>query len=145
MQATYDPLHMGEITEEIHRQLVHLALRLKEHEQVCLERLGLSRMDAKTLYRLEPGETVPVRRLAERGGVDPSNLSAPIERLESRGLVERQPTVHDRRVRAVRLTRAGVRMRERLVRCLVDGHPAVAGLAPDEQERLRDLLRRLDL
>ena len=72
-------------------------------------------------------------------------MPAPIERLESRGLVERQPTVHDRRVRAVRLTRAGVRMRERLVRCLVDGHPAVAGLAPHEQERLRDLLRRLDL
>jgi DNA-binding MarR family transcriptional regulator len=128
---------------EIHKLLVALTVRVKAHEDGCLGRLTLTRMEAKALYRLEPGETVPVRTIAERGGVDPSNLSAAVESLESRGLVERPPAAHDRRVRAVRLTPEGEELRARLEDCLHDGHPAVARLAPEECEALRDLLRRL--
>ena len=128
---------------EIHKLLVALTVRIKAHEDVCLARLGLTRMEAKVLYRLEPGEAVPVRTIAERGGVDPSNLSGAVESLEARRLVERPEASHDRRVRAVRLTPDGVSLRERLSACLHDGHPAVAGLVPEQQVALRDLLRRL--
>ena len=134
------------IADEIHRLFVALEVRIKEHEERCLDALDLSRMEAKALYRLEPGETVALRVVAERGGVDPSNLSAPVERLERRGLVERRAAKHDRRVRAVALTASGVRLRDRLVACLVDGYPAVASLDPGEREQLRNLLRSaLDL
>jgi len=131
------------LAEEVHKLLVALTVRVKAHEDVCLGRLGLTRMEAKALYRLEPGEAAPVRSLAERGGVDPSNLSGAVESLEARGLVERQRAVHDRRVRAVRLTVEGEQLRDRLAECLHDGHPAVARLGRREREALRDLLRRL--
>jgi MarR family transcriptional regulator for hemolysin len=128
---------------EIHKLLVALTVRIKAHEDVCLGRLAVTRLEAKVLYRLEEGETVPVRTIAGRGGVDPSNLSSAVESLEARGLVERPPAAHDRRVRAVRLTLEGAELRERLAGCLHDGHPAVAGLSPEERKGLRDLLRRL--
>jgi DNA-binding MarR family transcriptional regulator len=131
------------LTEEIHKLLVALTVRVKAHEDDCIGRLALTRMEAKALYRLEPGETVPVRTIAERGGVDPSNLSGAVESLERRGLVERPRAAHDGRVRAVRLTSEGEALRERLAACLHDGHPAVARLGPDEREALRDLLLRL--
>jgi DNA-binding MarR family transcriptional regulator len=128
---------------EIHKLLVALTVRIKAHEDVCVGRLAVTRMEAKVLYRLEPGETVPVRTIADRGGVDPSNLSAAVESLEARGLVERPAAAHDRRVRAVRLTSAGEDLRARLEDCLHDGHPAVARLGPEDREALRDLLRRV--
>lgn len=131
------------LAEEVHKLLVALTVRVKAHEDVCLARLALTRMEAKALYRLEPGEAVPVRTIAERGGVDPSNLSGAVESLEARGLVERQRAAHDRRVRAVRLTPEGEQLRERLAGCLHGGHPAVARLDRREREALRDLLRRL--
>jgi DNA-binding MarR family transcriptional regulator len=132
------------LAEEIHKLLVALTVRIKAHEDGCLGRLSLTRMEAKALYRLEPGEAVPVRTIAERGGVDPSNLSAAVESLVVRGFVERVRAPHDGRVRAVRLTRDGERARERLAACLHAGHPAVARLEPEEREALRTLLRRLE-
>jgi DNA-binding MarR family transcriptional regulator len=131
------------LAREIHTLLVGLTSRVKAHEDDCMRRLGLTRMEAKALYRLESGETVPVRTVAARGMVDPSNLSGAIESLEERGLIERPPAPHDRRVRAVRLTPEGEEVRERLAACLHDGHPAVARLTDAERESLRDLLRRL--
>jgi DNA-binding MarR family transcriptional regulator len=131
------------LTREIHTLLVALTSRVKAHEDECIGGLGLTRMEAKALYRLEPGETVPVRTVAERGMVDPSNLSGAVESLEARGLIERPSAPHDRRVRAVRLTPEGEELRERLAACLHDDYPAVARLTPEEREALRDLLRRL--
>jgi DNA-binding MarR family transcriptional regulator len=133
----------AQLAAEIHKLLVALTTRVKAHEDRCCARLAVTRMEAKVLYRLEAGETVPVRTIAERGGVDPSNLSAAVESLEARGLVERPPAAHDRRVRAVRLTPDGEGLRERLSVCLHDGHPAVSALSSEERVALRDLLRRL--
>ena len=107
-----------------------------------MEELELSRMEAKALYRLEPGEAVSVRTLAERGLVDPSNLTGAVDTLESRGLIRREPAKHDRRVRTLTLTAEGEHLRKRLVDRLLEGHPGVAGLTRAEQTKLRDLLRR---
>jgi DNA-binding MarR family transcriptional regulator len=125
---------------EIHRLLVSLIQRIKAHEDTSLEPFELTRMEAKALYRLEPGETVPVRTIAERGHVDPSNLSPAVESLEARGLVERPPARHDRRIRAVRLTPEGEELRRQLADALHDGYPAVARLSVEQQRLLRDLL-----
>ena len=107
-----------------------------------MDRLSLSRMEAKALYRLEPGEAVSVRTLAERGLVDPSNLTGAIDALEERGLIQRELAKHDRRVRSLRLTPQGGKLRARLVDELLAGHPGVAGLSRGERTKLRDLLRR---
>jgi len=48
-----------------------------------------------------------MRRIADHLHAEPSNVTAIIDRLESRGLVERSPDPGDRRVKLVAATAAG--------------------------------------
>jgi DNA-binding MarR family transcriptional regulator len=116
---------------------------MKEHQVTCLERFGLTAPQANALWRALPGESVSVGALAERCRMDPSNLNAPLAGLEARGLVERRPAVHDRRVRAVALTEEGVALRKQLMGCLFDEPPVVAGLSEEERAAFRDLLAKV--
>jgi DNA-binding MarR family transcriptional regulator len=52
-----------------------------------------------------------MRGLAGRLHYDASNLTNPVDRLEARGVVERHALPGDRRVKALRLTAAGRRLR----------------------------------
>jgi DNA-binding MarR family transcriptional regulator len=131
------------LAEQIHRLLVALYSRIKDHEQACVERFRVSRPQAKALYRLEPGETVPVGTLAERADTDPSNLTATLVQLEERGLIERGRAAHDRRVRVVGLTPEGEALRKRLVEDMFGAYPGVSALSEEERRALRDLLARL--
>jgi DNA-binding MarR family transcriptional regulator len=131
--------------EQIHRLLIELFVRLKEHEDRVLAQIGFTRSQAKALYRLEPGETVPVGVLADRVYADPSNLAGTLDGLVELGLVERLPAAHDRRVRVVRLTPKGAELRARFVQLHQDGHPGSATLSEAERRRFRDLLEKLSL
>ena len=135
----HDPL-----AEEISSLFNRVAFRLKDHQFSCLERFELSAIQANALWRMDPSGSVSVGALAERFRSDPSNLSAPLDALEERGLVVRRPAAHDRRVRTVRLTEEGRALRQRLMTCLFDEPPIVAGLPADERRALRDLLAKLD-
>jgi len=119
---------------------VSLFTRVKDHEQACVEPLRLSRLQAKALYRLEPGETIAVGGIADRMDLDPSNLAATLTQLEKRALVVRGQAAHDRRVRVVGLTPEGEALRERLVDALFGGYSVLASLSEDERGELRDLL-----
>ena len=50
-------------------------------------------------------------RLADTLSCDASNVTGLVDRLESRGLVRRQPSAEDRRVKVLQLTPAGSRLR----------------------------------
>jgi DNA-binding MarR family transcriptional regulator len=138
-QHEQDPL-----AEEISSLFNRVAFRLKDHQFACLERFELSPVQANALWRMEPGESLSVGALAERFWVDASNLSAPLESLEERGLLVRRPAAHDRRVRTVRLTAEGRALRRRLMACLFDEPPVVAGLTARERRAFRDLLSKLN-
>jgi MarR family transcriptional regulator, organic hydroperoxide resistance regulator len=139
-QGSHDPL-----AEEISSLFNRAAFRLKDHQFACLERFELSPIQANALWRMEPRGTLSVGALAERFRSDPSNLSAPLEGLEERGLLVRRPAAHDRRVRSVRLTAEGRALRQRLMACLFDEPPVVAGLTARERRVFRDLLGKLNL
>ncbi|MEV4127215.1 MarR family transcriptional regulator [Nocardia sp. NPDC049707] len=65
----------------------------------------LTTLQAKALLAAE--NSVPTRSVAESLGAEPSNVTAIIDRLESRGLVERRPAPGDRRIKLVAATAAG--------------------------------------
>jgi MarR family transcriptional regulator, organic hydroperoxide resistance regulator len=136
----HDPL-----SEEISSLFNRAAFRFKDHQFACLERFELSPIQANALWRMEPTGPLSVGALAERFRSDPSNLSAPLEALEERGLLVRRPAVHDRRVRTVRLTAEGRALRQRLMSCLFKEPPVVSGLSDRERRVFRDLLAKLDL
>jgi hypothetical protein len=53
-----------------------------------------------------------------------------------------RPATHDKRVRIVRLTGEGVRMRRRLVACLSQ-NPSIGSLSSAQQQQLLDILREV--
>jgi DNA-binding MarR family transcriptional regulator len=80
-------------------------------------------------------------RLAERLGIDRNNVGLLLERLETKGLLERRVNGRDRRARMVRLTARGERLWQRLAPIAAAGQQRIlAVLAPADREKLLDLL-----
>jgi DNA-binding MarR family transcriptional regulator len=72
----------------------------------------LSRHQASVLDHLDEIEPTTLNELARHMGVTPGTMSLAIDRLERRGYVARLRDVADRRRVHVRLTSAGVRVRD---------------------------------
>jgi MarR family transcriptional regulator, organic hydroperoxide resistance regulator len=128
--------------EEIARRLMDLFAETLNHQGSCLETLELTYSQAKLLWRLEIGDTPSLKELARRCGVDPSNLAGVVDQLTERNVVLSRPAVHDKRVRIVRLTANGVRLRRRLVACLVQ-NPSIESLSSERKEQLLEILREV--
>jgi DNA-binding MarR family transcriptional regulator len=128
--------------EEIMRRLMDLFARTLDHQGTCLDTLGLTYSQAKLLWRLEVGDTPSLKELAKRCGVDPSNLAGVVDQLTERKLVLSRPATHDKRVRVIRLTADGVRLRRRLVAC-ISQNPAIHALPAKRQAELLEILREV--
>jgi MarR family transcriptional regulator, organic hydroperoxide resistance regulator len=128
--------------EELVSRLMELFARTLDHQGTCLETLELTYAQAKLIWRLEAGYTPSLKEAAKRCGVDPSNLSGVVDQLTDRGLMTSRPAAHDKRVRIVRLTGEGVRMRRRLVACLSQ-NPSIGSLSSAQQQALLDILREV--
>ncbi|MET7455451.1 MarR family transcriptional regulator [Streptomyces sp. NPDC005574] len=93
-----------------------------------------------SLLSLEP---LPMRKLARKLKCEPSNVTGIVDRLESRGLVERRPDPTDRRVKVAAATDEGRRIARDLREGLRFAREPLAGLSAEERGSLRDLLRRM--
>jgi DNA-binding MarR family transcriptional regulator len=128
--------------EELVSRLMELFARTLDHQGTCLETLELTYAQAKLIWRLEAGDTPSLKEAARRCGVDPSNLSSVVDQLTERGLMTSRPAAHDKRVRIVRLTGEGVRMRKRLIACLSQ-NPTLDSLSALQQQQLLEILREV--
>ena len=108
----------------------------------ALAELGLGFAQAHALRMLDPDEPIAMSALAERLFCDASNVTGLVDRLEARGLVERRSSEHDRRVRALTLTAAGVALRDQVLAVMSEPPEAIAALPPADQRALRDILAR---
>jgi DNA-binding MarR family transcriptional regulator len=130
--------------QEIWELLLELSrTHLRERLAVTISAFELSVPQAHALQVLEPGRPLPMRDLAARLRCDASNITGIVDRLEARGLVERRADPGDRRVKALVVTDKGVALRASLVERLHRVPAAFAGLSPEEQRTLLDLLRRI--
>lgn len=121
-------------------ELMHMLGR-DVHEAAAAE--GLTPMQGMLLDRLEDDVAAPMTGLARQMHCDKSNLTGIVDGLEALKLVERTTPPGDRRVRALRTTDQGRRVRARLRRRLHDENPVLAGLDPDALQALESLVRRL--
>jgi MarR family transcriptional regulator, organic hydroperoxide resistance regulator len=128
--------------EELVSRLMELFARTLDHQGTCLDTLELTYAQAKLIWRLEASDTPSLKEAARRCGVDPSNLSGVVDQLTERGLVTSRPGVHDKRVRVIRLTGDGVRMRKRLIACLTQ-NPTLGSLSSSQQKQLLEILREV--
>ncbi len=73
---------------------------------------------------------------------DNSNVTGIVDGLEEKGLVTREPSAGDRRVKLIALTADGRKVRARLTRAVEKPPAWVERLAEDDRRTLRDVLQR---
>ena len=125
--------------DEIVRLVMDLSRNLMNHYDVKLAELHLTLPQALLLRQL--GDALPMNEAAGKLHCDPSNVTGIVDRLEARGLIERQHVATDRRVKQLALTAAGRRMRRR-VEAILSTAPGVSDLAAADQTALLALLNR---
>lgn len=104
---------------------------------------GLSPAQCHVLHLIEPGRPLPMRKLAQTLSCDASNVTGLVDRLEERGLVARRPSSEDRRVKELRLTPAGERLRASLLRRMAAPSHPLARLSVRQQRELVTILESL--
>jgi DNA-binding MarR family transcriptional regulator len=103
--ATRDRRQLTELCFEVVRRLRSRAAELAAE-------FDLSLLQTRALWHIE--QPLPTGALADRLGLDPSNLTSVVDRLEARGLVTRRAHRDDRRVKVLTLTESGRALRAAL-------------------------------
>ncbi|WP_030244810.1 MarR family winged helix-turn-helix transcriptional regulator [Streptomyces sp. NRRL S-350] len=136
---------MSHPTDDLSRDIVGLFAavnrRYAQESEAAAAAHDLTPLQAKALLAAE--EPVPTRRIAERLHAEPSNVTVIIDRLESRGLVERSVDPGDRRVKRVAATEAGRTVAADLRARMPFAAEPLARLTTPQRECLRDLLHLL--
>ncbi len=121
--------------------LLHvMAERQQAHYAACAAEFGLTAAQAKVLMSLEPGQSLPMRVLAQRARSDPSNFTGLADKLEARGALRRRPDPSDRRVKTLTLTAEGRRLREAFWERLTTDPGPIAPLTAAQVRQLSELL-----
>ena len=115
----------------------------REHLPALSARFDLSPVQCHVLHLIEPDEPLPMGRLAETLSCDASNVTGLVDRLEARGLVQRQSSAGDRRVKVLQLTPAGSRLRAQLLKRITSASLPLARLPPSQQRSLVRILETL--
>jgi DNA-binding MarR family transcriptional regulator len=120
-------------------ELIHLS---KQRFMAIASEFELSPPQVMALRQLDPDEPKPMSELAVALRCDNSNVTGIVDRLEDRGLVERQPAEHDRRVKMLSITPRGIEVRAGLSARLAEPPEPLAALSIEDQRALRDIMRR---
>ena len=142
MATPHETHRPDELTLEVVDLIGAVVARYHEEYEEAAAEHALTGAQAKllSLLSLEP---LPMRKLAQRLRCEPSNVTGIVDRLESRGLVERRPDPADRRVKLAAATQEGRQVARSLRDSLRFAREPLAGLSEEERLALRDLLRRM--
>ncbi len=86
--------------------------------------------------------TMAMSELAVYLGCDASNVTSLVDKLETRGLMERRSAPHDRRVKSIVLTGEGTDIYRGAKEAFRQPPPAIANLTTSDQEVLCAIFRR---
>jgi MarR family transcriptional regulator, 2-MHQ and catechol-resistance regulon repressor len=117
---------------------------LRRHAERHIHSLGLGFSDFAVLEVLLHKGPTPVNSIGSLVRLTSGSITAAVDRLEGKGLVERRNDPEDRRARVVHLTPEG----RRLISCAFSDHEAAmeraaAALTPEERRLAVMLLKKL--
>jgi DNA-binding MarR family transcriptional regulator len=115
---------------------------LNRFRSAC-QAVGLTPPQLKALVSFEPGQTQPMRALAEGWKCDASWVTGIVDGLEERGYVRRQSHPTDRRVKVVVITPLGEKAKAGALELLYEPPASLGALTVTEQGQLRDLLAKV--
>ncbi|BFV61124.1 MarR family transcriptional regulator [Kitasatospora sp. CMC57] len=127
------------LTSEVAGLFAAISRRYARESEAAAAVHELTALQAKALLAAQ--SPVPTRRIADYLHAEPSNVTAIVDRLAARGLVERRPDPADRRVKLVAATPEGLAVAADLRTRTPFATAPLAPLGTAQAETLRDLLR----
>jgi MarR family transcriptional regulator, 2-MHQ and catechol-resistance regulon repressor len=126
--------------------LTKAARALSAYDRRSVEATGVAYPDFAVLECLLHKGPLPVNRIGEIVSLTSGTMTAAVDRLERKALVERRSDAGDRRARVVHLTPAG----RRLIQSAFEAHrtcmeAAVSALTVSERRSLVNLLKKVGL
>jgi DNA-binding MarR family transcriptional regulator len=131
------------IAAEAWAALLDLTMGQRSRFFRVLQEFGLTPGDLRALFALDGDHPRPMRALAQAWDCDASNVTWMVDRLETRGLVERRALPNDRRVKAVVLTPLGTSTKRELLTRLHEPPDDFLALDRATLGALRDALAQL--
>ena len=131
------------IAAEAWGALLDLTMAQRNRFFRIVQEFGLTPGDLRALSALDHDTARPMRTLARAWACDASNVTWIIDRLERRGLVERQMLASDRRVKTVALTPLGASTKAELFTRLHEPPADLLALDRATLQALRDALAGL--
>lgn len=114
----------------------------KPYMESVASAFDLSPQQVFALKQLSIDRPMTMSELASSLGCDASNVTSLVDKLESRGLVERRIADRDRRVKALLVTGTGHELKERIAERMQVPPPAIANLSPADQETICEIMSR---
>lgn len=133
------PKPSDELTREVVGLFAAVNRRYAQESEAAATAHELTPLQAKALLATEA--PVRMRHIADHLHAEPSNVTAIIDRLEDRGLVERRPDPGDRRVKLVAATAAGRAVIADLRARMPFAGAPLGRLSTEQRESLRKLLQ----
>lgn len=131
------------IAAEVWKAIFDFIVTTAPQRNRYLGEIGLTPNDARTLQSLTLHEGRSMGSLAEEWKIDASTATWIVDRLESRGLVQRRPHPSDRRSKLVVLTAKGARLKARNLERMYIPPAALLDLDLSDLIALRDATARL--
>jgi DNA-binding MarR family transcriptional regulator len=129
--------------EELWPLIVELLLTARGWWMALCSELELTAAQGHALRALDPDRPVAMSALADAMWCDASNVTGIVDKLESRGLIERQGADHDRRIKQLAVTDQGRHLRDRLNSRVLEPPQAVANLPSEVKAHLARTIRLL--
>jgi DNA-binding MarR family transcriptional regulator len=125
-------------------QLAQAALATNEVFDACVGTVqGLRRVEFTLLALIDANPGVTARQLAKALAVTPPNVAVMLDRLEERGLVQRERGTADARMQHLSLSAAGTALVRQAAAALQAGEStSLAGLSAAERAMLAELLHK---
>jgi DNA-binding MarR family transcriptional regulator len=127
--------------DEFWSSVIELCFSARGWWSAVCEELDLTPSQGMALRSLD--RPLPMSTLAEALACDASNITGIVDKLESRGLIDRRAADHDRRIKMLFVTDRGRALRDRLINRLLEPPAAVAALPLDVKTRLTATLRKV--
>jgi len=119
----------------------HFQAEKRNWSATCRE-FDITLPQAHLLRRLSPATSMKMNGLAEALDCDASNITSLVDKLETRGLIQRQSEC-DRRVKLITLTPAGVKFREKLLDRLSEPSASITCLSLSDKKTLRRIVQQM--
>ena len=140
-KIAHDPLDLDTLPGHYIRRLQQIAVAVFLQET---EAHGLTPVQYAALNQVERTPGVDQRTLARLIGQDTSTTASVIDRLEARGLMRRQASPDDRRVRLLQLTDEGIALLAAVAPDIVSAQERMLSpLTPAERKEFMRMLRAI--